>query len=81
MVAIEYWKIEVAVFLPLPHPKNKTCVGSPRTLLICIQPHMIDSTEMANTCMNAIDSLSVSLAVANTNHYHHHHLIIHHHVC
>jgi hypothetical protein len=27
-VLIEYWKIEVAVFLPLPHPKNKTFVDS-----------------------------------------------------
>ena len=27
-VSIEYWKIEVAVFLPLPHPKNKTFVDS-----------------------------------------------------
>jgi hypothetical protein len=27
-VSIEYWKIEVAVFLPLPHPKNKAGVDS-----------------------------------------------------
>ena len=33
VVAIEYWKIEVAVFLPLPHPKNKTCVDSPKVEL------------------------------------------------
>ena len=33
VVAIAYWKIEVAVFLPLPHPKNKTCVDSPKVEL------------------------------------------------
>ena len=32
-VSIEYWKIEVAVFLPLPHPNNKTCVDSTKVEL------------------------------------------------
>ena len=53
VVAIEYWKIEVAVFLPLPHPKNKTFVDSPEVELYSYtQPHIIDSTEMANNCMS-----------------------------
>ena len=49
--SIEYWKVEVAVFLPLPHPKNKNMCRFTecRTLRIYSAPTLLKALKWPTT--------------------------------